>query len=96
MNHDIPSRGYLLPVAADDLAQAPPHAVAHHRAAQCFFDAEPVAAILPPTGVNENSEVGTLAALSGAIHFVDLALPHQPRFARKRQARRGARAATRV
>ena len=81
-------------MAADDFSHTPPHAVAHHRAAQSLFDAEPEAAARLSIGANENSEVGTRTALAGAVHFVELAFPHQPHFARKLQARRGAFAIT--
>ena len=81
-------------MAADDLAQAPPHAVAHHRAAQSLLDAEPEAADRLSTGANENSEVGTRAALAGAVDKIKLAFPHQLGFARKLLARRGAIATT--
>jgi hypothetical protein len=94
MNDDVPSRRYLLPVAADDFPQAPPHAVAHHRAAQSFLDAEPEAADRLSTGANEYSEVGTRATFPGAIHQVKLAFPHQLGFARKLLARCGATAIT--
>jgi len=81
-------------VAAHDFPHPPAHAVAHHRAAQRLLDAESEAADRLSTGANENGEVGTRAALAGAIHFVELAFPHQPHFARKRQGRRGAFAIT--
>jgi hypothetical protein len=81
-------------VATDDFPQAPPHAVAHHRAAQSLLDAEPEAADRLSTGANENSEVGTRAALAGAVHLIKLAFPHQLGFARKLLARRGAFAIT--
>src|SRR5438132_812853 len=42
MNDDVPSCGYLQPVAAHYLAQAPPDPIAHYRAAQSFLDAEAV------------------------------------------------------
>ncbi len=81
-------------MAADDFPQAPPHAVAHHRAAQGLLDAEPEAADRLTTGANEYSEVGTRAAFAGAVHQVELAFPHQLGFARKLLARRGAIAIT--
>src|SRR5260370_6514489 len=37
---DVPSCGYLQPVAAHDLAQAPPDTIAQYRAAQGLLDAE--------------------------------------------------------
>ena len=94
MNDDVPSRGYLLPVAADDFPQAPPHAVAHYCATQSLLDAEPEAADRLSTGANEYSEVGTRAAFAGAVHEVELAFPHQLGFARKLLARRGTFAIT--
>jgi hypothetical protein len=81
-------------VAADDFPQAPPHAVAHHSAAQSLLDAEPEAADRLSTGANENSEVRTRAALAGAVHHIKLAFPHQLGFARKLLARSGALAIT--
>ena len=90
-------------MAADDFPQTPPHAVAHHRAAQGLLDAEPEAAERLSTGANENSEVGTRAAFAGAVHQIKLAFPHQLGFARKRPlalrhegARGGAIATTRA
>jgi len=88
MNDDIPSRGNLLPVAADNFSQSPPNAVSQHRTAQRFLYAETKAADGFSTGSDENSKVRTRAALAGAVHFVEFAFPHQPRFARIRVARR--------
>src|SRR5277367_1021441 len=88
MYHDVPSRGYLLPVAADQFAHAPSHVVAHHRASQGFFNAEAEAAQRQPVGANENSKVGTRAALRGLIDAIKFRLAHQPRLARKLQALR--------
>jgi hypothetical protein len=73
-------------MAAYDLANAPPDAVAHHRAAQRFFDAEAEAARRQLIGAKKNCEVGTGSALSGAVHGIEIAAPHQPRLARKFQA----------
>jgi hypothetical protein len=81
---DVPSCGYLQPVAAHHFAQTPPDTIAHHRAAKRFLDAEPKPALRPFVGAEENCEVGTRAALSGTVHGVKLRLPNQPRLARKR------------
>ena len=81
-------------MAADNFPQAPPHAVAHHRSAQGFLDAEPEAADRLTTGANEYSEVGTRAAFAGAVHQIKFAFPHQLGFARKLLARGGANAIT--
>jgi hypothetical protein len=43
-------------------------------------------------GAKENCEVGTRAALPGAVHGIEFAAPHQPRLARKLQAPRAIRA----
>jgi len=72
-------------MAAYDLANAPPDAVAHHRAAQRFFDAEAEAAHRRLVGAKKNCEVGTGSALPGAVHGIEFAAPHQPRLARKFQ-----------
>src|SRR6267154_43705 len=45
VNDDVPSCGYLQPVAAHDLAQAPPDTIAHYRAAQSLLDAEAESAL---------------------------------------------------
>src|SRR5215469_16536786 len=84
VNHDVPSCGYLAPVAANHFAQTPPDAVAHHRAAERLLNADAKAALWQFVGAQENCEVGTRAAPSGAVHGVKLAAPHQPRLTRKR------------
>ena len=73
-------------MAANDLANAPPDAVAHHRAAQRLFDAEAEAAHRQLIGAKKNCEVGTGSAFPGAVHGIEIAAPHQPRLARKFQA----------
>src|SRR6267378_8579322 len=45
VNDDVPSCGYLQPVAAHDFAQAPPDTIAHYRAAQNLLDAEAESAL---------------------------------------------------
>src|ERR1700747_1543659 len=85
MNHDIPSRGYLSPVAAHDFAQAPPDTIAHHRAAQRLFDADATPPFRQCIGAKEHCEEGTRAALSGAVDRIIFAAPHQPRLAWERQ-----------
>jgi len=70
-------------VAAHDLAQAPPDTIAHYRAAQGLLDAEAESALRQFVGAEENCEVGTRTALSGAVDSIKLSAPHQPRFARK-------------
>jgi hypothetical protein len=82
MNHEVPSCGYLLPVEPHDFADAPPDTIAHDRAAQSTLDAEAEAALRQVVRFHENSEVGTRAALAGAVHGIELRLAHQPRFAR--------------
>jgi hypothetical protein len=79
-------------MAAHDLANPPPNTIAHHRAAERFLDAEAEAGLRQSIGAKENSEVGTRAALSGAVHGVKISAPHQPRVARKNQAPRFTRA----
>src|SRR6266850_2961549 len=81
---DVPSCGYLQPVAAHHFAQTPPDTIAHHRAAKRLFDAEPKPAPRLFVGAEKNCEVGTRAALTGAVDGVKLRLSHQPRLARKR------------
>src|SRR4029077_17708549 len=77
---DVPSCRYLQPVAAHHFAQAPPDTIAHYCAAQGLLDAEAEAALRQSVGTEENGEVGTRTALSGAVHGVKLSAPHQPRF----------------
>lgn len=96
MYDDVPSCGYLLPVAAHHLAHSSPHAVAHHRASQRLLDAEPEPAQSQFVGSTEYGEVGTRYALSPAIHGVECAAPHQAHFAGKRLALRGVAATTRA
>jgi len=83
VNDDVPSCGYLQPVAAHYLAQAPPDPIAHYRAAQSFLDAEAEAALGQFVGAKENCEVGTRTALPCAVDGIKLSAPHQPRFARE-------------
>ncbi len=79
-------------MTAHDLANPPPDAIAHHRAAQCLFDAEAEAALRQLVRAKENGEVGTRAALPGAVHSVKFSPSHQPRRAGKLQAPRITRA----
>jgi hypothetical protein len=82
MYDDVPSCGYLQPVAAHDLTQTPPDTIAHYRATQGFLDAEAESALRQFVGAEKNCEVGTRTALSGAVNSIKLSAPHQPRFAR--------------
>src|SRR2546429_3629040 len=84
VNYDVPSHGYLPPVAAHDFAHAPPDAVAHHRAAERFLNADAKAALRQFVGAKDNCEVGARAAPSGAVDSVKFAAPPKPRLARKR------------
>jgi hypothetical protein len=79
-------------MAAHDLANSPPDTITHYRATQGLLEAEAKAALRQLIRAKENSEVGTRAALPGAVHGVKLSAPHQPRFARKLQAPRASRA----
>jgi hypothetical protein len=83
-------------MAAHHLANAPPDTITHHRATQGLLDAEAEAALRQLIRAKENSEVGTRAALAGAVHQIKLAFPHQLGFARKLLARGGAIAITRA
>src|SRR5260370_8174015 len=94
VNDDVPSCGYLQPVAAHHFAQAPPDPIAHYRAAQSLLDAEPESALRELVGAEENCEVGTRTALSGAVDSSKLSAPHQPRFARKQTPLRPSTAPT--
>src|SRR6266481_7953696 len=76
---DVPSCRYLHPVAAHDLAQAPPDPIAHYRSTQSLLDAEAESALRQFVGAEKNCEVGTRTALSGAIDGIKLSAPHQPR-----------------
>ncbi len=66
--------------------QPPPDAIAHHRASQRLFDTEPEAALRQLVRAKKYSEVGTRAALPGAIYGIELAFAHQSGRARKIQA----------
>src|SRR5260370_549307 len=83
VNDDVPSCGYLQPVAAHHLAQAPPDTIAHYCAAKSLLDAEAKTALRQFVGAEENCEVGTRTALSGPVDSINLSRPPQPRFARK-------------
>jgi len=86
MYDDVPSRRYLHPVTTHDLSQPPPDAIAHYRAPQRLFDAEPESALRQLVHAEKNSEVGTRPALRGAVYGIELAFAHQSRGARKIQA----------
>jgi len=73
-------------MAAHDLSQPPPDAIAHHRPAQRLFDAESEPADGQLIRAKKNGEVGTGSALPGAVHGIELTAAHQPRLARKLQA----------
>jgi hypothetical protein len=73
-------------MAAHDLTQAPPDTITHRRAAQRFLDAEAKTALRQFVGAEENSEVGTRTAFSGAVDSIKFSAPHKPRLARKLQA----------
>jgi acetyl esterase/lipase len=75
-------------MAAHDLADAPPDTIAHHRAAERFLDAEAETALRQLVGAKKNGEVGTRAALPGAVHGIEFSAPHQPRSTREFQAPR--------
>ena len=70
-------------MAAHDLSQAPPDTITHYRATQGLLDAEAKTALRQFVGAKKNCEVGTRAALSGAVDSIKFSAPHQPRFARK-------------
>jgi len=63
-------------VATHDLAQSPSHPIAHYRSAQGLLDAEAKSAVRQLIGAKKNREVGTRAALSGAVHSIKLSAPH--------------------
>src|SRR5229473_3698198 len=75
VNDDVPSCGYLQPVAAHDFAQAPPDTIAHYRSTQSLLDAEAESALRQFVGAEENCEMGTRTALSGAIDGIKLSAP---------------------
>ncbi len=79
-------------MAAHHFADAPPDAIAHHRAAERFLDAEAVAAVRQRIGAEKYSEVRAGAAFSGAIDGVEFSAADDPRFARETQAARTIRA----
>ena len=70
-------------MAAHDFPRAPTYAIAHHRAAQRFLDAESESALRQLVRAKKNREVGVRAAFPGAVHGVKLYAPNQPRFTRK-------------
>jgi len=82
MNDDVPSRGNLLPVQPSNFSQAPPDSIAHNRTAKSLLDAEAETALRQIVRLYKSSEVGTRAALAGAVDGVKLRLLHEPRFAR--------------
>jgi hypothetical protein len=63
-------------VAAHYFAQAPPDPIAHHRAAERLLDAEAKTALRQFVGAEKHCEVGTRAALAGAVHSIKLSAPH--------------------
>jgi hypothetical protein len=77
-------------MAAHDLAQTPSDTIAHYRAAQGLLDAEAESALRQFVGAEENCEVGTRTALSGAVDSIKFSAPHQftqlggPRLTRRR------------
>jgi hypothetical protein len=83
MNHDVPTHRYLQTMATHDFSNSPPDAIAHHRPAQRLFNAETEAAHRRLVGAGKYCEVGTGAALPGAVHGIEIAAPHQPCLARK-------------
>ena len=70
-------------MTANQFAQAPSHAVTHHRTAECLLDAEAEATERQFIGTKKDGEVGARAAFSGAVHGVKLAAAYQPNVARK-------------
>jgi hypothetical protein len=82
MYDDVPSCGYLLPLASHDLSHAPADAVAHYCAAERPLDAESEPALRLLVRAIENGEVGTRSALPGAVHHVKIRLANQTRFPR--------------
>jgi len=78
-------------MAAHDLSNPPPDAVAHHRLAKRLLDAEPEAAVRQLVGAKENCEVRAGTALSGAVDSIELPAPNEPRLARKMQPPRTTR-----
>jgi hypothetical protein len=79
-------------MAAHDLADAPPDAIAHYRAAERFLNAEAETAPRQLVGAKKNGKVGTRAALPGAVHGIEFSSPRQLRVAREFQAPRLTRA----
>jgi hypothetical protein len=65
-----------------DLSHAPPDSITHNRAPKSLLDAEAKPALRQVVRLYKSSEVGTRAALPGAVHGVKLRLLHQPRLAR--------------
>jgi len=63
-------------VAAHHLAQAPPDTIARHRAAQRLLDAESKTALRQFVSAEENGEVGTRAALPGAVNGIKFSAPY--------------------
>jgi hypothetical protein len=70
-------------MAADDFTHTAPHAIAHHRAAQPFLDAETEAAQRPLVGAKKRGKVRIRAALPGVVDGVEFALAQQSRFSWK-------------
>jgi len=82
MNHDVPSRRNLRSVAPQDFTNTAADAIAHHRATQCFLDADTETAdeVRPGSLVRrglarnrelraeEHCELRARAALARAVH----------------------------
>lgn len=68
---------------AQGLAHAATQTIARHGIAKRFLDTESEARLRQLIGTEENREVRTGAAFSSPINGVEIAAPHEPRFAGK-------------
>jgi len=62
---------------ANDFADAPANAIAHHRAAKSSFDAETETGLRQVIRLRENGEVGIRTALPMAVNRVEVRLAHE-------------------
>ncbi len=88
MNYDVPSRGNLLSVQPENLAEPAADAVAPDSAAQRLFDAPAKAAESEAIGAKKNRELAARPAAGVAIHGVVLGAAHETAGAGKIERRR--------
>jgi len=88
MNYNVPSRGNLLSVQPENLAEPAANAVAPDRVAQRLFDAPAKAAESEAIGAKKNRELAARPAAGVAIHGVVFDAAHETAGAGKIEPRR--------